>query len=67
MSKKHFIELARLVSRAEYLSDEARDRLVGELVTFCAGTNPRFSPSRFRDACSQAFESGKAVGSRLGR
>jgi hypothetical protein len=51
MSKKHFIELARIVSRADYLSDEARARLVSDLVTFCADANPRFSSSRFREAC----------------
>jgi len=51
MSRKHFSALADLVSRAHYLDDEARARLVADLVTMCADANPRFSPSRFREAC----------------
>jgi hypothetical protein len=51
MSRRHYIELARIVREASYLSDDARRRLVADLVTFCADDNARFSPSRFREAC----------------
>lgn len=51
MSRKHFIELARLVREAGYLDDATRSQLVSDLVTLCADANPRFSPSRFREAC----------------
>ena len=51
MSRKHYVEAARMVREAAYLSEEARARLVADLVTFFAHDNPRFSPSRFREAC----------------
>ena len=59
MSKKHFTALALLVRDAEYLSDEARARLVSDLVTLCADANARFSPSRFRAACEPGVISAK--------
>ena len=51
MSRKDYVEAARIVREADYLSPEARARLVADLVTFFADENPRFSPSRFREAC----------------
>lgn len=51
MSRKDYVEAARIIREAAYLSEEARARLVADLVTFFADDNPRFSPSRFREAC----------------
>jgi hypothetical protein len=51
MSRKDYVAAARIVREAEYLTDEARARLVSDLVTFFANDNARFSPSRFRAAC----------------
>ena len=51
MSRKDYVQAARLVREATYLSEEARARLVADLVTFFADDNPRFSPSRFKEAC----------------
>ena len=51
MTRKHYVEAARIVREAEYLSSEARARLVSDLVTFFGDDNPRFTPSRFRAAC----------------
>jgi hypothetical protein len=51
MSRKDYVEAARIVREAEYLSHDARTRLVADLVTFFADDNPRFSASRFRAAC----------------
>jgi hypothetical protein len=51
VTKRHFIALAEIVSRAGYLGSEAREQLVSDLVTLCADANPRFGPSRFRAAC----------------
>jgi hypothetical protein len=50
MSRKHYVEVARIVREAAYLDDEARACLVADLVTFFAHDNPHFSPSRFRTA-----------------
>ncbi len=54
MSRKDYVAVARIIREAAYLSEEARGRLVAELVTFFADDNPRFSPSRFREACQPA-------------
>lgn len=51
MSRKDYVEAARIIREAAYLSQEARGRLVADLVTFFADDNARFSPSRFREAC----------------
>jgi hypothetical protein len=51
MSRKHYVEAARIVREAEYLSEEGRRRLVADLVTFFSDDNARFVPSRFRAAC----------------
>lgn len=51
MSRKDYVEAARIIREAGYLSREARVRLVSDLVTFFADDNPRFSPARFRQAC----------------
>jgi hypothetical protein len=51
MSRKDYVAAARILREADYLSEEARARLVADLVTFFADENPRFSPSRFREAC----------------
>jgi hypothetical protein len=51
VSRKDYVEAARIVREADYLSGEARARLAADLVTFFADDNPRFSPSRFRGAC----------------
>jgi hypothetical protein len=51
MSRKDYVQAARIVREAGYLTEEARVRLVSDLVTFFADDNPRFSPSRFRAAC----------------
>jgi hypothetical protein len=51
MSRKDYVEAARIIREASYLSAEARSRLVGDFVTFFADDNSRFSPSRFREAC----------------
>ena len=51
MSRKDYVAAARLVREAHYLNDEARARLVADLVTLFADDNARFSPSRFRAAC----------------
>jgi hypothetical protein len=51
MSRKHYVAAARIVRNAHYLTDQARARLVADLVTFFADDNQRFSPSRFRAAC----------------
>jgi hypothetical protein len=50
MSRKDYVEAARIIREASYLSAEARTLLVSDLVTFFADDNPRFSPSRFREA-----------------
>jgi hypothetical protein len=50
LTRKHYIELARLLREADYLTPEARGLLVGDLITFLADDNPRFSPSKFRAA-----------------
>jgi hypothetical protein len=54
VSRKHYVEAARIVREAAYLSEEARTRLVSDLVVFFSDDNPRFSPSRFREACKPA-------------
>ena len=51
MSRKHYVEVARIVREATYLDDDARAGIVSDLVTFFADDNPRFSPSRFLAAC----------------
>ena len=51
MSRKDYVEAARIIREASYLSEEARALLVSDLVTFFANDNPRFSPSTFRAAC----------------
>lgn len=56
MSRKDYVEAARIVRKAAYLDEEARACLVADLVTFFADDNPRFSPSRFRVACQPACQ-----------
>ena len=51
MSRKDYVEAARIIREADYLTSEARARLVSDLVTFFSDENARFSPSRFRQAC----------------
>ena len=51
MSRKHYVEVARIVREATYLDDEARAGIVSDLVSFFTDDNPHFSPSRFRAAC----------------
>ena len=51
MSRKDYVAAARIVREADYRSTTARTRLVSDLVTFFADDNPRFVPSRFREAC----------------
>ena len=43
MSRKHYVEAARIVREAAYLSEDVRTRLIADLVTFFADDNPRFS------------------------
>ncbi len=43
MSRKHYQEAARIVRSASYLSDEAKARLIADLVTFFSDDNARFS------------------------
>jgi hypothetical protein len=50
VSRKDYIATAEIL-RAVSMPDEARAELVSRFVTFFADDNPRFSPSRFRDAC----------------
>ncbi len=75
MSRKDYVEAARIISETP-MSDELRAQLVGRFVTFFADDNPRFSPSRFREACEpvpniveqaeqEGYERGKAAGSWL--
>jgi hypothetical protein len=49
VTRKDYVEVARILREAD-LSDEQRARLVARFVTFFADDNPRFSPTRFRDA-----------------
>ena len=49
MTKRHFTELAQILGETN-ASKETVDRIV----TLCADANPRFSPSRFRDAVEAA-------------
>ena len=51
MSRRDYLEAARIVREADYLTPAARARLVADLVTFFADDNPRFSPAKFRAAC----------------
>ena len=51
MSRKDYVEAARIIREASYLSAEAKALLVSDLVTFFSDDNPRFSASRFRQAC----------------
>ena len=51
MSRKHYVEVARIVREATYLDDEARAGIVSDLVRFFADDNPPFSRGRFRAAC----------------
>ena len=51
MSRKDYVEAARII-REEHMTKETRKRLVARFVTFFADDNPRFSPSRFREACT---------------
>lgn len=51
MSRKDYVAAARIVRSARYLSAEARALVVSDLVTFFADDNPRFSATRFREAC----------------
>jgi hypothetical protein len=51
MSRKQYNEAARILREADYLSREARERLIADLVTLFADDTRRFSPSRFRSAC----------------
>lgn len=51
MSRKHYVEVARIVREAAYLDEEARAGIVSDLAPYFADDNPRFSPSRFRAAC----------------
>jgi hypothetical protein len=72
MSRKDYREAARILREAEYLSAEARSRLVASFVTLFADDNPRFSPSKFREACqperrlSSDFEALRDAGYRAG-
>ena len=52
MSRKDYVEAARIIREASYLNAGARALVVSALVTFFAEDNPRFSPSRFREACA---------------
>jgi hypothetical protein len=51
MSRKDYVALAEIL-RETPMADETRAELVSRLVTMLADDNPRFSPSRFRAACS---------------
>ena len=64
MSRKHYVEVARIVREATYLDDEGRAGIVSDLVTYFADDNPRFSPSRFRAACEPDPTSFEARGRR---
>jgi hypothetical protein len=75
MSRKDYVEAARIIPETA-MSSETRAALVARFVTMFADENPRFSPSRFRDACEPApdvveqaeqegYERGKAAGSWL--
>lgn len=50
MSRKDYNEAARIL-RETAMSAETRKALVTRFVTMFADDNPRFSPSRFREAC----------------
>jgi hypothetical protein len=51
MSRRNYIEAARIIREASYLTPDARRQLVADLVTWFADANPRFSPTKFRAAC----------------
>ena len=53
MSRKNYIEAARII-RETAMPSETRAALVSRFVTMFADDNPRFSPSRFREACEPA-------------
>jgi hypothetical protein len=53
MSRKHYVEAARIISETA-LTSETRAALVARFVSMFADDNPRFSPSRFREACMPA-------------
>ena len=55
MSRKDYNEAARIL-RETAMSSETRAALVARFVTMFADDNPRFSPSRFREACEPVAE-----------
>jgi hypothetical protein len=58
MSRRDYIEAARIVREADYLTPEARGRLISDLVTFFADDNAKFLPSKFRAACYDGVKIG---------
>jgi hypothetical protein len=52
MSRKDYVEAARIL-RETPMDEETRAALVSRFVTMFADDNPRFSASRFREACAE--------------
>jgi hypothetical protein len=50
VSRKDYVAIAEIL-RETPIESEARAQLVARFVTTLADDNPRFSPSRFREAC----------------
>jgi hypothetical protein len=52
MSRKHFIELAKVVASLKgQMTEENRKVLAEKMANFCAEQNSMFRPARFMSAC----------------
>jgi hypothetical protein len=59
VSRKDYNQAARIL-RETALTSETRAALVARFVTMFADDNPRFSPSRFREACEPVADTVEA-------
>ena len=50
MTRKHYVAIAKIL-RVTPMEHETRTQLVARFVSVLADDNPRFSPTRFREAC----------------